>query len=73
MGLGMITVPGIIIVGFYFEKRRALATGMATCGSGIGTLVMPPIITYLVQQLDWRKTYFVLGGNLFLEFKLAYL
>jgi len=34
VGFGMIYVPAVIAVGFYFEKRRALATGIAICGSG---------------------------------------
>jgi len=34
IGFGMIYVPAVIAVGFYFEKKRALATGIAICGSG---------------------------------------
>ena len=29
-------LPSVILVGFYFEKKRALATGIAVCGTGIG-------------------------------------
>ncbi len=28
-------LPAIIIVNFYFVKKRAMATGIAVCGSGI--------------------------------------
>jgi MCP family monocarboxylic acid transporter-like MFS transporter 14 len=35
VGFGMIYVPAVIAVGFYFEKKRALATGIAICGSGM--------------------------------------
>lgn len=34
-GCGMVSVPAQIGVGFYFDKRRALASGIAVCGSGI--------------------------------------
>ena len=27
----------------YFEKKRAFATGIAVCGSGLGTFVMAPV------------------------------
>ena len=27
-------LPSIVIVGYYFDKKRAFATGLATCGSG---------------------------------------
>jgi len=34
IGFGLVYVPSIITVGFYFNKRRALATGIAISGSG---------------------------------------
>lgn len=34
VGFGMIYVPAVIAVGFYFDNKRALATGIAICGSG---------------------------------------
>ena len=34
LGLGLIYLPAIVSVGFYFERRRALATGISVCGSG---------------------------------------
>ncbi|KAK7488006.1 hypothetical protein BaRGS_00020751 [Batillaria attramentaria] len=42
-GLGMIYLPSIVSVGYYFEKKRALATGIAVCGSGIGTFIFAPL------------------------------
>ncbi len=27
----------------YFEKKRAFATGIAVCGSGLGTFIMAPV------------------------------
>ena len=35
-GLGLIYLPAVVAVGYYFEKRRALATGISVCGSGVG-------------------------------------
>ena len=37
VGLGLIFLPSVVIVGQYFSYKRALATGIAVCGSGIGT------------------------------------
>ena len=36
LGFGMVFLPAIICVGLYFESRRALATGIAVCGAGVG-------------------------------------
>jgi len=55
----MIYVPAVIAVGFYFERKRALATGIAVCGSGIGTFVFAPLITYLVEHVGWQSSLYV--------------
>lgn len=34
VGFGFIYLPAIVTVGYYFEKKRAFATGIAVCGSG---------------------------------------
>ena len=39
-GFGLMYLPAMIICGFYFEKRRAFATGVAVCGSGIGMFIL---------------------------------
>lgn len=59
IGFGLIYVPAVIAVGFYFEKWRAMATGIAVCGSGIGTFVMAPIFASLISALGWKKTLLV--------------
>jgi len=43
LGFGLIYLPAIVSVSMYFEKRRAFATGVAVCGSGLGTFVMAPV------------------------------
>ena len=47
-------LPSVVMVGFYFDKRRALATGLAVCGSGIGTFVLAPVVNLLVSEYGWR-------------------
>lgn len=44
LGLSLCFNSAIIAVTYYFERRRALATGIAVCGSGIGTFVFAPLI-----------------------------
>lgn len=52
-----------IIVGYYFEKWRPLATGIALCGSGVGTFTMAPLSKYLIQEYGWRKSLLVQSGK----------
>ena len=55
-------LPSIVIVGFYFNKKRALATGLAVCGSGIGTFVFAPLTRYLVLTYGWKGANFIIAG-----------
>lgn len=54
IGFSMIYIPAVIVVGYYFERWRALATGIAMCGSGVGTFLMAPLCTSLIEQFGWR-------------------
>ena len=43
LGFGLIYLPAIVSVSMYFEKKRGAATGIAVCGSGLGTAVFSPL------------------------------
>lgn len=62
IGLGLIYLPSIVIVSYYFEKKRAFATGIAVCGSGIGTFVFAPLINYLLSIYTWKQTMLIISG-----------
>ena len=53
-GFGLIYTPGNIICSYYFLKRRALATGIAVCGGGIGTIVIPEVINFFKESYGWK-------------------
>ncbi len=46
----------------WFDEKRGLAVALASTGSGVGGVVMNPLIGNLVTSIGWRKTYFVLGA-----------
>lgn len=58
----MIYMPAVLVVGFYFERWRALATGLALCGSGVGTFVLSPLTKYLLTSYSWATTLVVHAG-----------
>lgn len=62
LGLAVCYVAAIVIVAFYFEKKRSLATGIAVAGSGIGTFLFAPLIQYLVDYWGWRLCFVLLAG-----------
>ena len=52
VGLGCAYVPAIGAVQRWFVRRRGFASGLAVSGIGVGTLVMPPLATQLIDMLD---------------------
>ena len=54
LGLGAMYLPSVVIVSQYFEKRRGLATGLAGCGSGVGSMVLPPLINWALSLHGWQ-------------------
>ncbi|PQO92423.1 MFS transporter [Massilia phosphatilytica] len=61
LGIGCAYVPALGAVQRWFTKRRGVASGLAVSGIGVGTLVMPPLATALIDALGWRSAYLALG------------
>ena len=56
-------LPSMVMVGYYFEKRRPLAAGIASSGSGFGMLILaPPLSAYLVNEYHWKGALVILSG-----------
>ncbi|XP_047489366.1 monocarboxylate transporter 12-like isoform X1 [Penaeus chinensis] len=62
LGFGLIYLPAIVCVTGYFEKRRSFATGIAVCGSGIGTFAFSPFVEYLINELSWQNSLIIIAG-----------
>jgi MFS family permease len=61
VGVGCAYVPAIGAVQRWFVRRRGFASGLAVSGIGVGTLVMPPLASLLIESLGWRGAYLALG------------
>jgi len=61
LGIGCSYVPAVGAVQRWFVRRRGLASGLAVAGIGVGTLVMPPLASWLIETFGWRAAYMVLG------------
>ncbi|CAF4465550.1 unnamed protein product [Rotaria socialis] len=69
IGFGLIYLPAIVSVGFYFERKRSFAMGIAVCGSGLGTLAFPAIMPYIISAPLW----FDYEGALLLEAAIVFI
>lgn len=56
LGAGICGTPATIIVGYYFERYRAIATGIALCGCSAGILCLSPLFACCIDQYGWRRT-----------------
>jgi len=65
LGLGIIYLPRLDCITQYFDKKRPFVTGIAICGSGIGTFIMAPLTDVLLNAYDWKICLVILGGICF--------
>ncbi len=62
IGVGLTYVPSVGAVQPWFERQRALASGIAVSGIGAGNLIAPPLAAWCVESLGWRQAYLVLAA-----------
>ncbi|KAK7090083.1 hypothetical protein V1264_009930 [Littorina saxatilis] len=60
-GLGLMYTPSIVIVNYFFERRRTVMNGLALSASGIGIIGSPILSRYLIDETTWRETLLILA------------
>jgi MFS family permease len=55
LGIAFVYTPSIASVQPWFNKRRGLASGIASSGVGAGTLILPVVVSYLLTEINWRE------------------
>lgn len=45
----------------WFSRRRGMALGVAAVGTSVGGFLFPPVVQWLIDTLEWRLAYQVLG------------
>ena len=56
--------PSLVVVGLYFNRRRSLANGLAAAGGSLGQLVLPVVITQLVNHYQFSGQFKILLTNI---------
>jgi predicted MFS family arabinose efflux permease len=46
----------------WFYKRRGLALALVLTGSGVGSILIPPLTQWTIEHHGWRSAYLMLGG-----------
>jgi OFA family oxalate/formate antiporter-like MFS transporter len=67
-GQGLLTMVSRNMVMKWFNKRRGLANGVLGIFSAVGFALAPKIFDQIIQKLDWKGTWLLLGGIVGLGF-----
>ena len=62
VGFGCMYIPGVVASQEHFTRRRALAVAISVCGTGVGTLVLPPCVETLIAHHGWRGAIRILSA-----------
>lgn len=62
LGLGLISSSTFIAVNSYFSLKRGRAVGLALAGTGLGQMLMPQIIGFLLNKYGFRGATLIVGG-----------
>ena len=60
-GTSGLFIPPISAVARWFIKRRGLMNGIVLAGIGVGTMIMPPLASWIISNYGWRTSYVVIG------------
>ena len=55
----------------WFQKHRGFALALILTGSGVGSILFPPITQFVIGNYGWRSAYLLLGGIALLGFPLT--
>lgn len=56
-----IFVPTMSVMARIFNRRRTLMSGIASVGSGLGGMVMPPLLTRMIEAWGLNTSFLVVG------------
>jgi MFS family permease len=70
-GIALVYTPAIGNVMPWFKERRGLASGIASSGIGLGTVLVPLLVTALIAAMDWRTALRLMSAGLLVVGLLA--
>lgn len=51
-----------VVISRWFDRRRGLALGLMLIGAGMGSIIVPALMQYLIATLGWRAAYAIWGS-----------
>ncbi|MCD6295124.1 MAG: MFS transporter [Deltaproteobacteria bacterium] len=60
-GMGAAFVVPVATVTKWFTHNRGLALGIVASGVGVGQMILPPLMRYMITEFGWRTTFAIVG------------
>ena len=60
-GVSAFYVPLTVLAIRWFDDRRGMAAAIVSAGNGLGIMALSPLSRWLINELDWRIAFVVLG------------
>ncbi len=54
-------IPALATLARWFVKKRGMVTGITKAGAGLGMVILPLLVNWLISSYGWRNAYVVLG------------
>ncbi|XP_053674219.1 monocarboxylate transporter 12 [Anopheles nili] len=64
-GLGLIQSSTFVALNSYFRLHKGRAVGFALAGTGVGQILMPLLVQYLLSNFNFRDATLIIGGLAF--------
>ena len=61
VGAGTAPLAYSSVIAHWFDRKRGIALGVTMVGLGLGSSVMPGAVHVLIDSVDWRQAYLILG------------
>jgi MFS family permease len=65
-GVGGFWAPQVSTIARWFKRKRGFMTGIVSGGISFGTLILPPVVTRIIDVFGWRTTYLLIGVGTFI-------
>jgi len=65
-------IPISVLISKWFERRRGIALSICSAGSGLATIVLPPVIAALIQQFDLKTAFACENGFILVSAVVVY-
>ena len=54
LGFSFLFLTSMVATTVYFDRWRAIAVGLASCGSGLGIFIYPLMARHILDLLNWQ-------------------